>query len=62
LYTEECFCLGKKNTAYLSALNEEFHFFETVTELPHPRFIVQYKRKLIDSFIDLYVEKLSSRM
>jgi len=62
LYTEECFCLGKKNTAYLSALNDEFHFFKTITELPHPRFIVQYKRKQIDSFIGLYVEKLSGRM
>jgi hypothetical protein len=62
LYTEECFCLGKKNTAYLSILNDEFHFFKTITELPHPRFIVQYKRKQIDSFVDLYVEKLGGRM
>ena len=62
LYTEECFCLGKKNTVYLSALNEDFHFFKTITELPHPRFIVQYKRKQIDSFIDLYVEKLGKRV
>jgi hypothetical protein len=62
LYTEECFCLGKKNTAYLSAINDEFHFFKRITELPHPRFIVQYKRKQIDSFVDLYVEKLGKRM
>jgi len=62
LCTEECFCLGKKNTAYLSILNDEFHLFDTLTELPHPRFIVQYKRKQIDSFIDLYVEKLGRRM
>jgi hypothetical protein len=62
LYIDECFCLGKKNTAYLSTLNDEFHFFNTITELPHPRFIVQYKRKQIDSFIDLYVEKLGRRM
>ncbi|TKK68038.1 DUF4918 family protein [Ilyomonas limi] len=62
LYTEECFCLGKKNTAYLSVLNEEFHFFKTITELPHPRFIVQYKRKEMNAFIDVYVEKLSKRM
>lgn len=62
LYTEECFCLGKKNTAYLSVLNEEFHFFKTITELPHPRFIVQYKRKEMNAFIDVYIEKLSRRM
>ena len=62
LYTKECFCLGKKNTEYLSALNNEYHFFEIITELPHPRFIVQYKRKQIDAFVDVYVEKLSRRM
>jgi hypothetical protein len=62
LYTEECFCLGKKNTTYLSALNNEFHFFTRITELPHPRYIVQYKRKQIDRFIDLYAEKLGERM
>lgn len=62
LYTEECYCLGKKNTEYLNTLNETFHFFKTITELPHPRFIVQYKRKQIDSFVDLYVTKLGKRM
>lgn len=62
LYTKECFCLGKKNTLYLTALNNEHHFFKAITELPHPRFIVQYKRKQIDSFVDVYIEKLSSRM
>ncbi len=62
LHTEECFCLGKKNTAYLSALNDEHHFFKTVTELPHPRFIIQYKLKQIESYIDVYVEKLNRRM
>jgi hypothetical protein len=62
LYTEECFCLGKKNTAYLSILNDEFHFFKTITELPHPRFIVQYKRKEIDAFVDVYVEELGRKL
>ncbi len=59
LYTNECFCLGKKNAAYLSALNEEHHFFDLITELPHPRYIIQYKRKQMDEFISLYVQKLS---
>lgn len=62
LYTEECFCLGKKNTAYFSALNDEYHFFEAITELPHPRFIIQYKLKQIDDFIEVYIEKLGKRM
>ena len=62
LYIDECFCLGKKNSEYLSLLNKEYHFFEMVTELPHPRFIVQYKRKNIDAFTDVYLEKLSKNM
>ncbi len=62
LQTEECFCLGKKNSEYLTALNNEHHFFNTVTELPHPRFIVQYKRKQMDEFIDMYVQKLSKNL
>ena len=62
LHTEECFCLGKKNMEYLAVVNKEFNFFKTITELPHPRFIVQYKRKQMDSFIDLYLEKLSAKL
>ncbi len=62
LYKAECFCLGKKNTEYLSALNNQYHFFGTVTELPHPRFIVQYKRKEIDAFVAVYAGKLKGRM
>jgi len=61
LHTEECFCLGKKNTIFLSALNNEYCLLKTITELPHPRFIVQYKRKEIDAFIDVYVEKLGRK-
>ncbi len=62
LRTEECFCLGKKNTEYFAAINDEFHFFDTITQLPHPRYVIQYKRKDMDVFIDEYVQKLSSRM
>lgn len=61
LHTEECFCLGKKNTEFFAALNDEHHFFDTITELPHPRFIVQYKRTQIDEFIEVYKEKLTPR-
>ena len=62
LHTEECFCLGKKNAEYFTSINDEFHFFEIITQVPHPRYVIQYKRKEIDTFIDEYVQKLSSKM
>ncbi len=58
LHTDECFCLGKKNAEYFSAINNEYHFFTTITGLPHPRYIIQYKRKEMETFIDEYVQKL----
>ncbi len=61
LHTEECFCLGKKNTEYFKTINNEHQFFNAITELPHPRYIIQYKRKEMDTFINGYVQKLSKR-
>ncbi len=58
LHTDECFCLGKKNAEYFTAINNEYSFFKKITELPHPRYIIQYKRKEMDFFIDEYVQKL----
>lgn len=61
LHTEECFCLGKKNAEYFRLINKEHHFFDVITELPHPRFVIQYRRRQMDEFIDEYVQKLGRR-
>jgi hypothetical protein len=54
-----CFCLGMgKNLKFLSKLNSEYHFFEQIIPLEHPRFIMQYKSKSKQSYIDNYLEKL----
>lgn len=58
-YTNECFCLGVKNNVYLSQLNEEHHFFDKITVLPHPRFIVQYRRRHMDEAIAQYHSALA---
>lgn len=56
-----CFCLGLgKNIAFLQKLNKEHHFFDTIIPLEHPRFIVQYKSKNIQSYIDKYVNAFRS--
>jgi hypothetical protein len=54
------FCLGEgENFRYLKKLNARFNFFDSIEPLPHPRFIMQYKRKKVTEYVDLYLEKLS---
>jgi hypothetical protein len=56
---KRCICIGgDKNFRYLSALNERYQWFEKIDVLPHPRFIMQYKRKYIHEYISLYLKTL----
>lgn len=55
----EAFSIGQgENMKYLKYLNDKHQFFERITPLPHPRWVMQYRRKRIDEFIDVYKEKL----
>ncbi|MDQ3277194.1 MAG: DUF4918 family protein [Bacteroidota bacterium] len=57
-----CLCIGgEKNFRYLSALNDRFHWFGEIVPLPHPRFIMQYRRKEIQPFIQLYLDALKKK-
>ncbi len=57
---EAAFCLGEgKNFGYLSKLNSEMKFFKKIIPLPHPRFIMQYKLKKKDEYIERYLCELS---
>lgn len=54
-----CFILGEgKNFDYVQKLNQEFKFFKKLVPLPHPRFIMQYKRKKMLDYVQQYVEAL----
>lgn len=54
-----CFCIGEgKNFKFLVGLNEENRWFNKVVPLPHPRFIMQYRRKQLEGYIMEYVKKL----
>lgn len=55
-----CFCMGVKNYKFLAKLNDEHHFFKRIIGLPHPRYIVQYRKRDIDLFVDDYVQALNS--
>ena len=47
-----------KNIAYLNKINKTHHLFESIEPLPHPRWIMQYRLKRKQEFIELYQEKL----
>lgn len=52
-------CMGKgKNYKYFHQLNQKHHFFEEIIPLPHPRWVMQYRRKRMEEFRDLFVETL----
>lgn len=54
--TSRCICLGSgQNLRYLKLINEEHHFFRRIDVLEHPRFIMQYKRKLLDEYVRKYI-------
>lgn len=56
-----CFCLGEgENFKYFSRLNARHPFFAGIIPLPHPRWIMQYRRKKIAEYVSLYKEKLNA--
>lgn len=56
---DKCFCIGEgKNYGYLSKLNEKHGWFDTVIPVPHPRFIMQYRRRAVPDFINQYLQLL----
>jgi hypothetical protein len=55
-----CFSIGgEKNYKYIASLNKKFGWFEKIKALPHPRFIMQYRRKQKEQFIQQYLQIIS---
>lgn len=48
-----------KNLKVLQKLNEENNWFKRVEALPHPRWVMQYRLKKKQVFIDEYVSKIN---
>lgn len=54
-----CICIGgEKNFRYLSTFNNQHKWFKEIVTLPHPRFIMQYKRKNLEDYVKLYLQVL----
>ncbi|MEX0778334.1 MAG: uracil-DNA glycosylase family protein [Balneolales bacterium] len=57
--TSHCFCMGKgKNFKFLNKLNKEHGWFDEIMPLNHPRFVVQYRSKQIQEYVQGYVNTL----
>lgn len=56
LNREVCFCIGEgENLKYLTELNKEYQWFKNVEAVAHPRFIMQYKLRYKQDYIDKYL-------
>lgn len=54
---EKAYCIGTgKNYKFLSALNRQHGFFKEIFPLEHPRYVMQYRRKSMEDYIDKYVD------
>ena len=59
LQIKKVICLGEgSNFKFLNELNKKYKFFEEIIPLPHPRFIMQYRRKQIDDYLENYLNTL----
>ncbi len=57
--SRKCYCFGQgKNYDYLKLLNIEHNLFDKIIPLPHPRWVMQYRRKSIDSILSDTISKL----
>jgi hypothetical protein len=57
--TDKAFSIGQgKNLKFLQDINKKHGFFDEVIPLPHPRWVMQYRLKRKQEFIDEYLCKL----
>lgn len=60
--TSICYCIGSgENYKFLTKINEQYHFFDKIIPLEHPRFIMQYNSKDKNKYLSKYVDALNSR-
>ncbi len=57
--TDTCICIGgEKNYKFLVSINEQQGFFKKIIPLPHPRFIMQYRRKRKQEYVNEWLDAL----
>ena len=60
--TSVCYCIGSgENFKFLLRINEQYHFFEKIIALEHPRLIMQYNSKNKDKYLEKYLSVLHDK-
>ena len=60
LKMDVCFCIGEgENLKYLKKLNSTYKWFDKIEPLSHPRFIMQYRTKRKEEYIQQYIKSLN---
>ncbi len=55
-HSEACISLGVKNADFLQKINDKRRFFRQIIVLPHPRFVMQYRRRQLADSLAQYQE------
>lgn len=56
---QRCICIGgEKNFKHLNAWNNTHGWFEEIVAVPHPRFVMQYRRREKLRYIEEYLRAL----
>jgi len=53
--------LGKRNAEYFYPINEKHKFFKRIFVLEHPRYIMQYKLKQINKYVNKYLRAINNK-
>ncbi len=60
-YTDKAICMGQgKNYKYFKDLNSRKGYFEEIIPLPHPRWVMQYRRKEREMYVEVFKDVLDS--
>lgn len=63
LHTDVCFCIGEgENLKFFNKLNQQHKWFDKIESLSHPRFVMQYRLKRKDEYVQDYVSKLQTSL
>ena len=59
--TDKVICIGTgRNATFFNKLNERLGLFKRIMALEHPRYVMQYKARSIDTYIDRYLAALEN--
>lgn len=60
VHRHRCICIGgEKNYRHLAAWNQQHGWFTEIVPVPHPRFVMQYRRRQKQAFIDQYLQAIT---